>query len=77
MKRALLWLYRRVLLIGARHDLWLWDQTIAEEQARHEHFEERIRRMRIARAHVQGKIDRLSGRQKIDYSHGPTMRQRP
>lgn len=74
MKSIVLWLYRRARLIQLRHDLALWKLTMREEEERHAAFDERMRRMRVECAHLQGEIDRLSGRARIDYSFGPTMK---
>lgn len=71
---ALRALWRFARRIQLSHDLRLWKITIREEEARHAAYDERMRRMRLEIARLQGELDRLTGRAKVDYQHGPTMR---
>lgn len=70
MRRLLRW-FRRVWLA---HDLWHWDQMLADEQQRHDQFEARMKSWRYQRALVNAELQRLRGRTKIDYLYGPTMK---
>jgi hypothetical protein len=67
-------LWNALRLLWLRHDMWLMDTAILEEEERHKDFDRRIKSWRVEKALVQAEIDRRRGRVKIDYAYGPTMK---
>jgi hypothetical protein len=67
-------LFRRIALLWLRHDLKIIDYAIYDEEKRHTDYPRRMHSWRRERALIQSAIDRRTGRVRIDYSHGPTMK---
>lgn len=69
--KTLLRFLRRMWL---RHDLWIWDTQMEEEQRRFDEFPARMASWRYQRALQKAEYDRLCGRTHVDYSYGPCMK---
>ena len=76
MKRFLKAVWDKIMIWHLRSEIKLWDKTITAEIERHENHAEIMRQLYWQRAQHQSKLDRIIGHAAIDYSFGPTMRQR-
>ena len=70
------WLAKRLRMVYLRHVVAQWDFYIAEEVRHHETHQARLLSWKTLRAAPLAELERLEGRVKIDYAHGPTMRNR-